>query len=87
MKTKIDFGRFEREGQPYAFVQWKGTDACLDLRCKCGASGHLDADFTYAAKCAACGQLYELEPYVRLIETTADEYDGCDPHDFGGEDA
>lgn len=61
----IDYDRYK--GEPHAFVQWKGTDACMDLYCKCGQQGHVDAGFAYHAVCAECGQQYDVEPYVRLI--------------------
>lgn len=52
--------------QPYARLQWKGTDACMDLECECGMHGHLDEDFLYHVKCSGCGRVYEVDPYVVL---------------------
>jgi len=28
------------EGRPHGWVQWKGTDVCMDVHCACG---HIDA--------------------------------------------
>jgi hypothetical protein len=52
---------------PHAFIQWKGTDACMDLYCACGWHFHLDADFAYHVKCGECGQVYACNPYVMLL--------------------
>lgn len=52
---------------PHAFIQWKGTDACLDIRCECGAQYHFDGDFCYSVECGECGARWSLVPYVRLI--------------------
>ena len=70
---------------PFAFIQWKGTDACVDLTCACGAAGHLDGDFLYFVRCRACGAVYALRPYVDLVPVPPD--DATDPHDFGPDDA
>ena len=52
--------------RPTVFIRWKGTDACLDLYCVCGAQWHLDADFTYYSRCPACRQIYRLGCHVRM---------------------
>lgn len=59
--------REHADGEPYGFVQWKGTNVCVDLHCSCGAHLHADADFLYAVRCPHCGQAWELEPFVRLL--------------------
>ena len=46
--------------EPHAFIQWKGTDVCMDFRCDCGESSHYDGMFAYAIKCGGCGQLWEM---------------------------
>lgn len=55
------------QNAPYAFIQWKGTDVCLDWHCACGEQYHLDASFLYAVQCGACQCVYALEPFVRLV--------------------
>jgi hypothetical protein len=57
---------WDQEG-PHAFIQWKGTNVCADVYCACGNSAHFDVDFFYAVRCAACGAVYDVEPYVRLV--------------------
>lgn len=52
---------------PYSYVQWKGTNVCMDVHCTCGATYHVDADFAYALKCMECGQVYEMPTYVALM--------------------
>lgn len=65
---------------PHGWIQWKGTDVCLDVHCSCGAHTHLDADFAYYVQCGACGKLWALSANVRMIEVTADEIrGGCPP--------
>lgn len=49
---------------PYGYVQWKGTDVCIDFYCKCGEVGHFDGYFASILKCPTCGQLWELPHYV-----------------------
>lgn len=43
-----------------AFIQWKGTDVCMDFRCECGASGHFDGFSAYVVKCPDCGTEWEM---------------------------
>ena len=45
---------------PQAFIQWKGTDVCLDFTCTCGANRHFDGDFAYVLKCPDCGARWEM---------------------------
>lgn len=53
--------------KPHGWVQWKGTDACIDLYCQCGAHWHEDAEFLYEVKCPECGQWYATGCNVALI--------------------
>jgi hypothetical protein len=45
---------------PEVFLQWKGTDACLDLYCTCGEQFHFDGYFADELTCGNCGQTWEL---------------------------
>lgn len=54
------------DGAPSAFIQWKGTDVCLDFACECGWEGHLDGDFVYAIKCGGCGREWQMPTTVPL---------------------
>jgi hypothetical protein len=48
------------DSRPDAFIQWKGTDACLDLYCTCGEQFHFDGYFACELTCGYCGQTWEL---------------------------
>lgn len=63
-------------GGPHGWIQWKGTDVCLDVHCSCGAHTHVDASFAYTVKCGACGKLWAVCANVRLIEITEADMQG-----------
>lgn len=52
------------------FIQWKGTDVCMDLHCECGFHNHYDGYFAYEVKCRGCGNIYALSPNVEVIKIT-----------------
>jgi hypothetical protein len=58
---------------PHAFIQWKGTDVCMDCYCICGESFHVDDDFTYAVQCPYCERRYEMSAVIEMREMHADE--------------
>jgi hypothetical protein len=58
---------------PHAWIQWKGTEVCMDMHCTCGASDHIDADFAYFYRCSGCRKVYSVGANVRLHELTAEE--------------
>ena len=60
-------------GEAHGWIQWKGTDVCVDLHCKCGHHGHYDGDFLYFYKCPACGSKYALGQNVKLIPLTEEQ--------------
>lgn len=64
-----------------AFIQWKGTDVCLDFHCyKCDHFGHFDGDFAYFLRCGRCGQVYSMPSTVALkavSEEFAEKTNGC----------
>lgn len=68
---------------PHGWIQWKGTDVCIDLHCKCGHLGHVDCDFFYSYQCPECGTKYAVGQNVKLIELTPDEADYIDEHRMG----
>jgi hypothetical protein len=69
----------ERSG-PHGWIQWKGTDVCMDVYCSCGKHTHVDADFCYHVKCGACGALFAVCATVRLMPVTEQEIKGrCEP--------
>lgn len=55
-------------GKPHGWIQWKGTDVCMDIHCKCGVLSHLDASFAYHVKCHNCGTMYMCNGHIELIE-------------------
>lgn len=74
----MDFNAWDRdtkfaEGEPHAWIQWKGTEVCMDVHCACGAHGHVDADFAYHLKCPHCGRVYTTGQNIKLIELTPEE--------------
>lgn len=65
-------------GNPSAFIQWKGTDVCMDTYCKCGHSSHVDGEFVYMWRCPKCGTTYVVGCHVHLHEMTKEEADAVD---------
>ncbi len=55
-------------GAAHGWVQWKGTNVCMDMHCKCGHHDHFDGDFFYYYKCRKCGACYAVGQNVKLIE-------------------
>lgn len=51
---------------PRGWIQWKGTQVCMDIHCACGEMSHIDCDFTYHIKCPYCNQVYECDPNIIL---------------------
>lgn len=66
-ETKALFPSLSME-QPkvHGWIQWKGTDVCMDVHCECGSMTHIDGGFIYHIKCASCGRVYEVDGHVRL---------------------
>lgn len=58
---------YEEKPESRAFIQWKGTDVCMDIFCSCGTSSHLDGFFAYYVQCPKCGQIYENPHTVSLL--------------------
>jgi hypothetical protein len=64
------------KGKPHGWIQWKGTDVCMDIYCKCGAHLHVDDTFVYHIKCKECDTVYMCNGHIELIELE-EEPDGC----------
>ena len=62
-----------QKGEAHGWIQWKGTDVCVDLHCKCGHHGHYDGDFLYFYQCPACGTKYAVGQNIKLIPLTAEQ--------------
>jgi len=63
----------ELENKMFGHIQWKGTSVCMDVKCKCGFMGHLDADFTYHIRCPKCKTVYRCNPEIKLEELNSEE--------------
>lgn len=61
--------------KPDFFLQWKGTDACLDFNCVCGHHSHIDDYFCYYVRCPNCKRVYELSPQIDSRELSQEEID------------
>lgn len=57
------------------FIQWKGTEVCMDFHCPCGHHGHIDSGFAYFVECGGCGALFELGTAVDVRRVPKDYYD------------
>lgn len=55
-------------GNPHGWVQWKGTQVCMDVHCQCGHLSHIDADFAYFVKCPKCATVYMCNGHIELIK-------------------
>lgn len=54
--------------ESHGWIQWKGTDVCMDLHCNCGKMSHIDAEFAYVVQCPYCDRLYHCNGHIQLIE-------------------
>ncbi|MDP9417763.1 MAG: hypothetical protein M3P48_08040 [Actinomycetota bacterium] len=66
-----------RDDWARSFVQWKGTDVCMDFHCVCGWHAHIDDYFVYAVKCGGCGKEWEMPAYVGLRPSERPREYGC----------
>jgi hypothetical protein len=57
-----------KDNEPHGWIQWKGTDVCMDIHCKCGESTHVDGYFAHHVKCGSCGTVYFCNGHIELIE-------------------
>lgn len=51
---------------PNGWIQWKGTNVCIDLRCACGELHHFDGEFAYKLL-MPCGRMYVLGTQIPLF--------------------
>lgn len=71
--TRCEEADKDVKSKPHAWIQWKGTDACMDIHCSCGDLTHVDADFAYHVQCGSCGKVWHMCSNVRMIEAHPDE--------------
>ncbi len=53
-----------------SFIQWKGTDVCIDIHCRCGEHLHYDGNFAYSIRCHNCNTIWTLPTHLTLTEGT-----------------
>lgn len=58
--------------KPHGWIQWKGTNVCIDLHCTCGAHIHFDGDFLYNWLCPKCDRLWEMGTHMPMYEVAAE---------------
>jgi hypothetical protein len=56
------------KGKPHGWVQWDGTNVCMDVHCACGYRSHIDAGFAYHVECPKCHRVYFCNGHIELIE-------------------
>jgi len=66
----------KHEGKPHGWVQWKGTDVCMDIYCECGHHSHIDAEFAYFVECPECGAVYSCNGHIEFIKLS-EKPDSC----------
>ena len=69
---------------PYARIQWKGTDVCMDVQCVCGKHFHADGWFAHYVRCPFCQVVLKCNPNIELIIEEEEQsecivLDGFDP--------
>ncbi|WP_319502559.1 hypothetical protein [uncultured Draconibacterium sp.] len=64
------FKMFQKHNDFDGFIQWKGTDVCMDFHCECGQHNHYDGYFGYEVKCKKCGTHYAPSCNVEMIKIT-----------------
>ncbi len=66
----LDADRIEGPG---AWIQWKGTQVCMDVYCSCGWVSRVDDGFAYYFRCPNCSKLWSIGASLRLHELTPEE--------------
>lgn len=56
------------EGEPHGWIQWKGTDVCMDIYCECSEHFHIDDTFAYHVQCPICKRVYFCNGHIELIK-------------------
>lgn len=75
----VDDKAFDLDGEikeTHAFVQWKGTDVCMDFWCDCGAQCHFDGYFAYAVRCPHCKTIWQMPSHLFPRRTDERTYPG-----------
>ncbi len=77
-KTKLL--KLDSHAEPRGWIQWKGTDVCMDVHCSCGELTHLDGYFACFIQCPACQQVFSVGQNVTLYPLTVDQWKQLDPN-------
>lgn len=62
------------------WIQWKGTDICMDIHCECGYHGHLDAEFAHYYQCPRCSVVYHPQTTIAMEPVTGAYLDYVQEH-------
>ena len=62
-----------KDKRPDTFIQWKGTDVCVDIYCTCGEQCHFDGMFMYYVRCPHCQAAYQVGSRVSLTRLSEAE--------------
>lgn len=77
---------YKETPRPTTFLQWKGTEVCMDVYCVCGSQFHIDDYFAYAVQCLKCKRRYEMSTRIEMREMSPDEiWTGCEPRTDSGQ--
>lgn len=57
----------QRPPGPHGWIQFKGTELCMDLNCECGELSHIDGEFVYTVSCPTCGREWALSGFMKLV--------------------
>lgn len=63
-------------GKPHIWIQWKGTNVCCDIHCRCGMRSHFDGDFLYFFRCPGCKQVWEVGTHMVIYPVNEADLDG-----------
>lgn len=73
--SHIDIEAPQFKGKPHGWIQWKGTEVCIDLRCICGINSHYDGDFLYFWECPHCHVLWEMGTHIQMYPVSTEDRD------------
>lgn len=80
MNNLYEYKSFKKKYKnPHGWIQWKGTDVCIDINCTCGRLLHYDGDFMYFVKCPYCERVFECDGHIELHELTTEEAELVEP--------
>ncbi len=68
------------------FIQWKGTEVCMDFHCKCGEYNHYDGYFAYFIKCRGCNAVYKCSNEIEMEKVHDDDCHPLESIIFGNVD-